>query len=65
MKIYLAENTPGREREERVFLEKGLVRARLLAFHYLVVDESIYKILTLWESYNKDVDLVCGSPWRR
>lgn len=50
MKIYLAGNTPDREREEVVLLKKGLTQKRLLAFHYLICDPSVRKMFDLWKS---------------
>lgn len=48
MKIYLAGNTPDREREERVLLAKGLTKRRLAAFHYLLVDKAVRLMWNLW-----------------
>jgi len=48
MKIYIAGNTPDREREEQVFLKKKLIQSRLFSYHYLKIDKVIYKMLKLY-----------------
>jgi len=53
MKIYLAGNTPDREREEKILLQKNLTRKRLLAFHYLLCDKNVKLMFDLWTNENK------------
>jgi len=49
MIIYLAGNTPEREREEIVLLSKGLMKNKLLSYYYLKTDPIIYKMLKLYK----------------
>lgn len=48
MKIYLAGNTPDREREEKILIDKGLSKRRLLSYHYYLIDQSVRKMVKLW-----------------
>ena len=48
MKIYLAGNTPDREREEIILIQKGLSKRRLISFYFLLCDKSVFKMFKLW-----------------
>lgn len=49
MKIWLAGNTPDREREEKILIKKKLSQKRLISFHYLLIDKSVVKLFKLWK----------------
>lgn len=49
MKIYLAGNTPDREREEKTLLKKGLSKNRLISY-YFMRDSGVQKMFKLWKS---------------
>jgi len=48
MKVYLAGNTPDREREELVLMEKNLTQRRLISFFFLINNKSVIKMFKLW-----------------
>ena len=48
MKIYLAGNTPDREREEKVLIAKNLSQKRLISYWFLISDKSVQKLFKLW-----------------
>jgi len=48
MKIYLAGNTPDREREEKVLIEKNLSRRRLISYWFLISDKGVQRMFKVW-----------------
>ena len=48
MKIYLAGNTPDREREELILVKKGLSKRRLISYFFLKIDPSVVKMFKVW-----------------
>ena len=48
MKIWLAGNTPDREREEKILCQKKLSRNRLLSFYSYKIDLSVKKMFKYW-----------------
>jgi len=51
--IYLAGNTPDREREEKVLVKKKLSKKRLISFFFLLTDSSMQKLFRFWIRINK------------
>jgi hypothetical protein len=51
MKIFLAGNTPDREKEEKVLIKKKLSQRRLISFYFLF-DKAIFKMFKLWKNEN-------------
>ena len=49
MIIYMAGNTPDREREEKVLIKKGLFKRRLFSYHYLKQGGQYIKMFRLWK----------------
>ena len=47
MKIYLAGNTPDREREEKQLLSKFLIKSKLFSYYYLKFEA----IKAIWRLY--------------
>ena len=48
MKIFLAGNTPDREREEKVLVLKKLSKRRLISYYYLISDKSVVRMFKVW-----------------
>jgi len=45
MKIYLAGNTPGRVKEEKLFRKNGVCPPRrLMTYHYLIYDKTMIEM---------------------
>lgn len=60
MQIYLAGNTPDREREEYVLLSKNLTKRRLVSYFYIKEDKAIRTMYKLWKN-----EIIYGRRSRR